>query len=146
MHLYFRVPLKISVTLSEHCISHSARFKNTMIDLLKTSTDPQIPKGVDALKQLLFLKKRRIQFPLDVPASKNACALNPRSWPGWNRHLVNSAAPRGQHVVLNPRIGRVKSPLSPAMPRGSKGRGFNWLMDNRIRTFPPFCLNFVFAR
>ena len=49
--------------------------------------------------------------------------LTPR--PGWNRHLVNSAAlRRGQHVVkcvLNPQIGRVKSPLSPAMPRKSGG-------------------------
>ena len=125
MHLHFRVPIKILVTLSEHWISHSARFKNTMIEILKTSTDPQVPKGVDALKQLLFLKKRRIQFPVVVPASKIACALNPRSWSGWNRHLVNSAAPRGQHVVkcvFNPRnSGCVKSPLSPAMLRGSGG-------------------------
>ena len=79
MHLHFRVPIKIPVTLSELWISHSARFKNTMIEILKTSTDPQVPKGVDALKQLLFLKKRRIQFPVAVPASKIACALNPRS-------------------------------------------------------------------
>ena len=50
MHLRFRVPIKLPVTLSEHCISHSARFKNTMIKLLKTSTDPQISKGIDALK------------------------------------------------------------------------------------------------
>ena len=77
MHLHFRVPIKIPVTLSEHWISHSARFKNTMIEIL--TTDPQVPKGVDALKQLLFLKKRRIQFPVVVPASKIACALNPRS-------------------------------------------------------------------
>ena len=80
MYLHFRVPIKIPVTLSEHCI-HSARFKNTMIELLRTSTDPQISKGVDALKQL-FLKKRKIQFSLAVPDSKNACALNPRLWPG----------------------------------------------------------------
>ena len=33
------------------------------------------------------------------PSSKNAWALNHRSWPGWNRHLANSTAPRGQHVV-----------------------------------------------
>ena len=36
--------------------------------------------------------------------------------------------PRDQHVVkcaLNPGIGRVNSPPSPAMPRGSGGRGFN---------------------
>ena len=46
-HLHFRVPMKIPVTLSEHCI-HSTRFKNTLIELLKTSTDPQISKGVDA--------------------------------------------------------------------------------------------------
>ena len=93
------VPIKIPVTLSEHCISHSARFKNTVIEILKTSTDPQISKGVDTLKQLLFLKKRRIQFPVVVLASKIACALNPRSRPRWNRHLVNSAAPRGQLKV-----------------------------------------------
>ena len=113
MHLHFRVPIKIPVTLSEHCISHSARFKNTMIEILKTSTDPQVSKGVDALKQLLFLKKRRIQFPVVVPASKIACALNPRSWSGCNRHLVNSAAPRGQHVVkcvFNPRIVAALNP------------------------------------
>ena len=61
MHLHFRVPIKIPVTLSEHCISHSERFQNTMIELLKTSTDSQISKGVDALKQL-FLKRKRIQF------------------------------------------------------------------------------------
>ena len=48
-----------------------------MIELLKTSTDPQVPKGVDALKQL-FLKKRMIQFPVAVPAFKNAYALDPR--------------------------------------------------------------------
>ena len=117
MHSHFCVPIKIPVTLSEHCI-HSARFKNTMIELLRTSTDPQISKGVDALKQL-FLKKRKIQFSLAVPASKNACALNPLLWPGWNRHLVNSTAPRGQHVAkcaLNPRY----FPLC----RGGRGKGF----------------------
>ena len=59
------------VTLSEHCISHSARFKNKMIEILKTSTDPQISKGVDALKQLLFLKKRRIQFLVVAPLPKS---------------------------------------------------------------------------
>ena len=137
MHLHFRVPIKIPVTLSEHWISHSARFKNTMIEILKTSTDPQVPKGVDALKQLLFLKKRRIQFPVAVPASKIACALNPRSWSGWNRHLVNSAAPRGQHVVkcvFNPRIVAVLNPQY--LPPCCGGRG----------AFPLFCLNFVFAR
>ena len=57
MHFHFRVPIKISVTLSEHCISQSARFKNTVIELLKTSTDPQISRGVDALKQLFLRKK-----------------------------------------------------------------------------------------
>ena len=56
MHFHFRVAIKIPVTLSEHCISQSARFKNTMIELLKTSTDPQISRGVDALKKL-FLRK-----------------------------------------------------------------------------------------
>ena len=133
----FRVPMKIPVTLSEHCISHSARFKNTMIEILKTSTDPQVSKGVDALKQLLFLKKRRIQFPVVVPASKIACALNPRSWSGWNRHLVNSAAPRGQRVVkcvFNPRIVAALNPHY--LPTCCGGRG----------AFPLFCLNFVFAR
>ena len=57
MHFHFRVAIKIPLTLSEHCISQSARFKNTMIELLKTSTDPQISKGVDALKQLFLRKK-----------------------------------------------------------------------------------------
>ena len=57
MHFHFRVAIKLPLTLSEHCISQSARFKNTMIELLKTSTDPQISKGVDALKQLFLRKK-----------------------------------------------------------------------------------------
>ena len=137
MHLHFRVPIKIPITLSEHWISHSARFKNTMIEILKTSTDPQVPKGVDALKQLLFLKKRRIKFPVVVPASKIACALNPCSWPGWNRHLVNSAASQGQDVVkcvLNPGIVAALNPHY--LPPSCGGRG----------ALPPFCLNFVFAR
>ena len=51
------VPIKTPVTLSEHCMSHSARFKHTMIELLETSKDPQISKGVDALKQLFLRKK-----------------------------------------------------------------------------------------
>ena len=51
------VPIKIPVTLSEHCMSQSARFENTMIELLETSEDPQISKGVDALKQLFLRKK-----------------------------------------------------------------------------------------
>ena len=58
MHFHFRVAINMPLTLSEHCISQSARFKNTMIELLKTSTDPQISKGVDALKQQLFLRKK----------------------------------------------------------------------------------------
>ena len=128
MPSHFCVPIKIPVTLSEHC-NHSARFKNTMIELLRTSTDPQISKGVDALK-LLSLKKRKIQFSLAVPASKNACALNPLLWPGWNRHLVNSTAPRGQHVskcALNPRYFPI---CRGGRGSGVGGRGFNWLMNN----------------
>ena len=70
---YFRVPIKVPATLSEHCTHW---FKNTMKELLKTSTDPRILKGVNALKQL-FLKRRRIQFPIAVAASKNACPSNP---------------------------------------------------------------------
>ena len=128
-----------------------------MIELLRTSTDPQISKGVDALKQL-FLKKRGIQFPLAVPAFKNACALNPPLWPGWNRHLVNSTAPPpplpGQHVVkcvLNPRISHVKSLLSPTMLQGSRGRGINWLMHNSLYHTKPnpitvlLCTKIVYA-
>ena len=77
MHLHFHVPTKIRVTLSEQCISHSARFKNTMIELLKSSTDPQISKGVDALKQL-FLKKRRkkcmhVKSPLMTRVEQASC-------------------------------------------------------------------------
>ena len=49
----------IPVILSERCISHTARFKNTMIELLKTSTDPQISKGVDALKQLSVSEEKK---------------------------------------------------------------------------------------
>ena len=148
MHLHFRVPIKIPVTLSEHWISHSARFKNTMIEILKTSTDPQVPKGVDALKQLLFLKKRRIQFPVVVPASKIACALNPRSWSGWNRHLVNSAAPRGQHVVkcvFNPRIVAALNPhyLPPCCGGWGAFESHSsvWTLsspDEYFNRFPPF--------
>ena len=63
-----KTPL-ISRVLSVPCISHSAKFKNTTIELLKTSTDLEISKGVDALKQL-FLKKRRIPFSAAVSASK----------------------------------------------------------------------------
>ena len=62
MHFHFRVAIKMPLTLSEHCISQSARFKNTMIELLKSSTDPQISKGVDALKQLFFEKKGYSSF------------------------------------------------------------------------------------
>ena len=69
MPLRFRVPIKLPVTLSEHCISHSARFKNTMIKLLKTSTDPQISKGVDALK-LRIWRKERYRSPLLSPLPK----------------------------------------------------------------------------
>ena len=61
-------------------------------------------KGVDAIKQL-FLRKK-IQIQVAFPAFKNACLLNPRSGPGWDRHLLNSTASRGQYVVkcvLNPR-------------------------------------------
>ena len=43
--LHFRVPIKILVTLSEHCISHSVRFTNTVTELLKTYKDPQKFKG-----------------------------------------------------------------------------------------------------
>ena len=75
MRLHFRAPIKMPVTLLEHCIL-PARFKNTMIELLKTSTDQQISKGVDPLKQL-FLKKRRIRFPVAVPAFKYARVKSP---------------------------------------------------------------------
>ena len=70
-----QAPIKMPVTLLEHRIL-PARFKNTMIELLKTSTDQQISKGVDPLKQL-FLKKRRIRFPVAVPAFKYARVKSP---------------------------------------------------------------------
>ena len=70
MHLHVRVPIKTPVTLTEHCISHSARFKNTMIELLKTSTDPQISNGVGALKPLFPRKKRTGSCPLLSPLPK----------------------------------------------------------------------------
>ena len=57
MHLHFSVPMKIPVTSSERCISHS-----TMIELLTTSSDLQISKGVNALKQL-FLRKKKDTVP-----------------------------------------------------------------------------------
>ena len=59
MHLHFSVPMKIPVTSSERCISHS-----TMIELLTTSSDLQISKGVNALKQL-FLRKKKDTVPLN---------------------------------------------------------------------------------
>ena len=65
MHLHFRVGIKIPITLLEHCILHSARFKNTMIQLLKTSTDTQISKEVDVLKQLFLKKKGYSSFEKD---------------------------------------------------------------------------------
>ena len=40
-----------------------------MVELLKTSTDPVIAKGVDALKQL-FLKKKGYSSPLLSPLAK----------------------------------------------------------------------------
>ena len=83
-----------------------------------------------------FWRKKDI-VPRCCPASKIACALNSRSWPGWNRHLVNSAAPRGQHVVkcvLNPGIVVALNPHY--LPPSCGGR----------EAFPSFCLNFVFAR
>ena len=58
--LHFLVPIKILVTLSEHCISHSVRFTNTVIELLKTYRDPQVSEGVDALKQLFLWKNDTI--------------------------------------------------------------------------------------
>ena len=68
MHLHFRVPIKIPVTLSEHCI-HSTKFKNTLIELLKTSTDPQISKGVDAPNNC-FWRKEGYSSPLLSPLPK----------------------------------------------------------------------------
>ena len=64
IHLHFLVPIKLPVNLSERCISHS-----TMIELLTTSTDIQISKGVKTLKRL-FLKKTRIQF-LSIKRTKS---------------------------------------------------------------------------
>ena len=66
MHLHFCVPIKIPVTLSEHC-NDSARFKNTVIELLKTSTDPQMSKGVDASNNCFCRKEgynSLLLFPL----------------------------------------------------------------------------------
>ena len=71
-----------------------------MIEILKTCTDPQISKGVDALKQLLFLKKRRIRFPVVVPASKIACGLNPAHGPGGTGILLIPPLP-GDNMLLN---------------------------------------------
>ena len=111
--------------LSEHCMSHSARFKNTINNRasrdFKESTNL---KGscIDALKQR-FCRKRIQSFPVAILFSENACLLNPRSWPGWDKHLVNSTAPSGQHVVkcvLNPRY----------LPPCRGGQGFNWLMHS----------------
>ena len=47
MRLHFRAPIKMPVTLLEHCIL-PARFKNTMIELLKTSSDIQTSKEFDS--------------------------------------------------------------------------------------------------
>ena len=74
--------------------------------------------------------------------------LNPRSWPGWNRHLVNSTAPRRQHVVkcvLNPRY------LPPC--RGSRGAGVLidlCIIDSEIyKTIPiqfPRCFSLFYEK
>ena len=74
MHaLTFLCTYKIPVTLSEHYIHvhvlQSARFKNTIIELLTTSTHLGISKRVGALKQL-FLKKKGYRSPLLFPLPK----------------------------------------------------------------------------
>ena len=129
MHLHFRVPVRIPVTLSEHYMSHSARFKNTMIELKR------LQKIHKSQRELMpwnncFCRKR-LQFPVAVPASKNACLLNPRSWPGWTG-ICWFNSPPGHHLVkcvLN--TVQVKSPLPSAMPWGSWGPGFQ-LTDTLI--------------
>ena len=97
--------------------------RTLIIELLETSKNPQISKGVALMPSNNCFCRKRIQFPVAILFSENACLLNPHSWPGWDKHLVNSTAPRGQHVVkcvLNPRY----------LPPCRGGRGFSWLMHS----------------
>ena len=115
MHFHFRVPIRIPVTYQNYqntaCPTQRGLKIQLIIELLETSKNPQISKGVALMPSNNCFCRKRIQFPVAILFSENACLLNPRSWPGWDKHLVNSTAPRGQHVVKM----CVKSPLSPAM-------------------------------
>ena len=105
--------------LSKHWMSHSARFKNTIIELLETSKDPQISKGVDALKQLFLRKKDTVPRCYSL-FRKCVLIKSPLMTQVGQASLVNSTAPSGQHVVkcvLNPRY----------LPPCRGGWGFNWL-------------------
>ena len=99
MHLRFRVPIKLPVTLSEHCISHSARFKNTMIMFLKTSTDPQISKGIDAVK-LRIWRKEGYRSPLLSPLPKIRAREIPAHDPGRTGILLIPPPP-GDNTLSN---------------------------------------------
>ena len=127
MHFHFRVPIRIPVTYQNYqntaCHTQRGLKIQLIIELLETSKNPQISKGVALMPSNNCFCRKRIQFPVAILFSENACLLNPRSWPGWDKHLVNSTALRGQHVVkcvLNPRY----------LPPCRGGRGFNWLMHS----------------
>ena len=108
MHFHFREPIRIPVTLSEHCTSHSARFKNCNDRAKETWKDPQTSKGVDALKQPFLRKKDTV--PRCCPRFQKCVLVKSPLMTRVDRRLVNSTAPRGQHLVkcvLNPRIVHV---------------------------------------
>ena len=63
---YISVYLSLYQNTAYHC---QQGLKNTIIELLKTSTDLQISKGVGALKEL-FLKKKGYSSPLLSPLPK----------------------------------------------------------------------------
>ena len=105
MHLRFRVPIKIPVTLLEHCISHSEDFYRSTN--LKGSWYPQTT----------YPKEKKDTVPRCCPRFHKCVRV--KSWL-MTRVEQASCTTRCQMCV--------KSPLSPAMPLGSGGRAFNWLM------------------
>ena len=59
---------KLHITVSKQ--------QNTMIELLKTSTGPQISKGVDALKQLFLRKKDTVPLKDKAKHLKKSTCYN----------------------------------------------------------------------
>ena len=86
-----------------------------MIELLETSKDPQISKGVDALKQLFLHKK--VTVPRFCLRFRKCVLVKSPLTTLVDRHLVNSTAPRGQHLVKCV-LNHALSALFPVMPWG----------------------------